>query len=202
MTQWIVDLIESGGYPVVVLLMLLEIPVPLIQSEIVMTFSGFAASQGDLHPVAVILAGIVGSQLGSLGLYALARQVTEEQANDFLATYGGWLGFTDENLADAQDRFRRHDHWAVLVGRLVPGVRSFIALPAGIQRMPVWEFLGFNVVGTAFWVTVLTVAGWYLGDRFQVVDRYSSYITYGLLAAVALFVGYRLVTVVKQHVEA
>lgn len=200
MTGWVTDFIETIGYPGILVLMFLEIPVPIIQSEIVMPFSGFTASRGQLNIVLVVLAGIAGSQIGSVALFLLARQTTEERANEFLAKWGGWLGFTPDNLESAQDRFRRHDKWAVLIGRLVPGLRSFIAVPAGIQHMDLWLFFVLNLVGTAFWVTVLGVLGWVLGDQYRQVDQYSSYITYALLGALAIFVLYRLGTVAKHKI--
>lgn len=200
MTEWATSFVEAVGYPGIVFLMILEIPIPLIQSEIVMTFSGFTASRGDLNGFLVVLAGITGSQLGSVGLFAVARQVSEERVTDFLDEYGSWLGFDRENLESGQERFRRHDHWAVLIGRLVPGIRSFIAIPAGITKMPYWEFFLLNLLGTAFWVSVLTYLGSVLGDNYQLVDEYSSYISYGLLAAVVVYVLFRLGVVAKQHV--
>ena len=192
MAEWITDLVETVGYPGITLLMILEIPIPLIQSEIVMTFGGFTASRGDLNVVVVALAGIVGSQVGSMGLYYAVRPVSEERVNDVLDRYGGWLGFDRDDLESAQERFRRHDHWAVLIGRLLPGMRSFIAIPAGIQRMPAGEFFAVNLIGTAFWISVLTWLGTVLGDNYGLVDQYSSWITYGLLGAAVAWVAYRL----------
>jgi membrane protein DedA with SNARE-associated domain len=165
-----------------------------------MTFSGFTASRGRLSIVGAIVAGIAGSQTGSVALYAIARQLSEERLNEFLAKYGGWLGFSHENLERAEDFFRRHDRWAVLIGRLLPGVRAFIAVPAGIEKMPFWRFFLLNLLGTAFWVTVLTVLGSVLGDNYDKVDQYSSYITYGLLGALGLYVLYRLGVVTKDKV--
>lgn len=199
MTEWATSFVEAVGYPGIVFLMILEIPIPVIQSEIVMTFSGFTASRGELNGFLVVLAGITGSQLGSVGLFALARQVPEERVTDFLDEYGSWLGFDTENLESGQEHFRRHDHWAVLIGRLVPGIRSFIAIPAGITKMPYWEFFVLNLIGTAFWVSVLTYLGSVLGDNYQLVDQYSSYISYGLLAAVAVYVLFRVGVVAKER---
>ncbi|MCD9625676.1 DedA family protein [Rhabdothermincola salaria] len=192
MSDWVTSFVETVGYPGIVVLMILEIPLPIIQSEIVMTFSGFAASRGDLDPVLVVVAGVAGSTIGSVALFAVARSVPEPAVKDFLERHGGWLGFTRENLESAQDRFRRHDHWAVLVGRLIPGIRSFIAIPAGFTRMPYWEFIALNLVGTVFWISVLTYLGSILGENYGLVDQYSSYITYGLLGAAAAYVLYRI----------
>lgn len=195
MVDWVTGFIETIGYPGIALLMFLEIPVPLIQSEIVMTFSGFTAWNGDLNIVGVAIAGIIGSQVGSVALYYLTRQLDAERVDEFLDKYGGWLGFTRDNLRKGEEFFDRHDRNAVLIGRLVPGLRSFVAVPAGLRRMPFWRFFLANLFGTAFWVSVLTALGAVLGQNYALVDQYSSYITYALLGALVLFVLYRIAKV-------
>lgn len=192
MTEWVVGLVEDLGYLGIGVLMLLEIPVPLIQSEIVMTFAGFAASAGRLSVVAVIAAGASGSQIGSLGLYAAARRLPEERVRGFVARHGDWVGLDEPGLARAEDRFRRHGAVAVFLGRLLPGLRSFIAVPAGIVRLPLWQFFVFNLLGTLVWVTLLALLGSALGTRYALVDQYSSYVTAGFLTVVLSLLVYRV----------
>ena len=199
MSDWVTTFIETIGYPGIYLLMIIEIFLPIVQSEIVMTFSGFTASRGDLDIRLAAVAGIAGSQTGSLALFALARRFDEDQVDDFLAKYGRWLGFTHDNLERGQDFFRRHDRWGVVIGRLVPGLRAFIAIPAGIQGMGWGRFFVLNLAGTAFWVTVLTWLGSVLGDNYDAVEQYSSYITNAMLVAVGLFILYRLYRVARHH---
>lgn len=200
MVDWITNFIETIGYPGIALLMFLEIPVPVIQSEIVMTFSGFAARNGGLNIVGVAIAGIVGSQAASVALYLVTRRLDQQRVDGFLDRYGSWLGFTCENLEKGEDFFDRHDRKAVLIGRFLPGLRSFIAIPAGLRRMPFWSFFLMNLVGTAFWVSVLTALGAVLGRNYGLVDQYSSYITYTFLAALVLFVVYRIGKVVHHKI--
>lgn len=202
MADWVTSFVETIGYPGIFVLMIIEIFVPVVQSEIVMTFSGFTASRGRLSLGGAIVAGVAGSQVGSVALYWIARQVTEERLNEVLTKYGGWLGFSHDNLERAEAFFRRHDRWAVLIGRLLPGIRAFIAVPAGIEKMAFWRFFLLNLLGTAFWVTVLTILGSVLGDNYDAVDQYSSYITYGLLGALGLYVLYRLGVVARDRVAA
>lgn len=201
MVQWITDLIRTIGYPGIAALMFLEIPVPVIQSEIVMTFSGFAAWNDGLNIVGVAIAGIVGSQLASVALYGLTRQLDQDRVDAFLDRYGGWLGFTCDNLRKGEEFFDRHDRKAVLIGRFVPGLRSFIAVPAGLRRMSFWSFFLMNLVGTTFWVSVLTALGAVLGQNYGLVDQYSSYITYALVGALVAFVLYRIGTVAYDKVS-
>lgn len=199
MTDWAITFIETVGYPGIVVLMILEIPIPIIQSEIVMTFSGFTAANGDLNLFAAIAAGVTGSQFGSVVLYWLCTHFEEERVNDFLERWGGWLGFDGDDLERGQEYFRRHDRWAVLIGRLVPGLRGFIAVPAGIQGMSFPRFFTFNLLGTAFWVSVLAWLGSVLGENYGAVDEYSSYVTYALLGGVAAWIVYRVGVVTKQR---
>ena len=202
MADWATNLVESIGYVGIALLMFLEIPIPLIQSEIVMTFSGFSAERGDLNIFLVVLAGVIGSQIGSVALFALCRRLPNEKVKDLLERYGGWLGFDRDDLESGEARFRRHDHWAVLIGRLVPGLRSFIAVPAGISGMPFWEFFVLNLAGAALWIGVLASLGSVLGENYDAVDQYSSYITYGLLGVIGLYVLFRVVVIARRHLTA
>ncbi len=199
MVQWSTSFIESVGYWGIFVLMILETPIPIIQSEIVMTFSGFVAARGDLNIILVIVAGIVGSEVGHVALYLGARLFEEDRVNEWMEKYGGWLGFDLDDLERAQDFFRRHDQWAVLIGRLLPGLRSAVAIPAGIQKMNIWKFMVFNLAGTVFWVSVLTYLGSILGDNYDKVDQYSSYFTYGLLGALGAYVIFRVGVVTKDR---
>ncbi len=199
MAEWVTTLVETVAYPGIFLLMVLEIFLPVVQSEIVMTFAGFTASRGELNIYLAVVAGVVGSQVGSMGVFALARQASEDGVNDFLERWGRWLGFDRDRLERGQDFFRRHDRNAVLIGRLVPGLRSFIAIPAGIQGMGWIRFFLFNLVGTVFWVSVLTWLGSLLGDNYDAVDEYSSYVSTALFGALGAYVVYRIVLVSKRH---
>ena len=201
MSEWVTGVVQAIGYPGLAVLMFLEIPLPVIQSEIVMTFAGFTASAGRLSLLGVILAGVVGSQTGSMALYAVARRAPEERVRRFLADHGTWLGFTDENLRRAEQKFTDHGASAVLIGRLLPGLRSFIAVPAGLLQMPAWQFFAFNLVGTAFWVSVLAWLGSLLGEQYRLVDRYSSYVTAAFVGALVLLVGYRVVSVRRARAQ-
>lgn len=187
------------GYPGIFVLMVLEIPIPIIQSEIVMTFAGFTASRGELNPFAALIAGVAGSQTGSVALYSASTRFSEARVNAFLEKWGGWLGFDGDDLERAQDFFRRHDHWAVLIGRLLPGLRAFIAIPAGIQKMAFWKFFGLNLLGTTFWVSVLVWLGSVLGENYGAVDQYSSYVTSAMLGVLGAWILYRVVVLTKQH---
>ena len=198
LSQRITEVVETIGLPGILVLMFLEIFIPIIQSELVMTFGGFAAIRGSLNIYAVAATGVVGSQLGSMTLYAAFRPLSEARANELLERYGGWLGFDLAALERAQDWFRRYDRWAVLGARVLPGLRAFVAIPAGIQRMPFWRFFWANLIGATAVIGVLTWLGAVLGENYFLVERYRSWISWGLLAAVLAYVGHRIVVIVRR----
>ena len=202
MLETVTSFVEAVGYVGIAVLMFLEIPVPVIQSEIVMTFAGFTARAGDLSLAGAVVAGVVGSQTGSMALFDAARRLPEERVRGFVADHGTWLGFTRDNLKAAEERFDRHGALAVVIGRLLPGLRSFIAVPAGLVGMKAWRFFVFNIVGTVFWVSVLAGLGYLLGSQYRLVDQYSSYVTIAFVGAVVALVVWRVVKVKRARAAA
>lgn len=201
MSEWLTAVVGAVGYVGIALLMLVEIWLPIVQSEIVMTFAGFAARRGELSLAGVLGAGLLGTQLGSITLYAACRYLPEERVRALVADRGTWLGFTRDNLRSAEQRFSDHDVTAVLVGRLLPGLRGFIAVPAGLLHMPALRFLLANAVGAAVWTTGLALLGYLLGSQYRLVDRYSTFVTVGVVAVVAALVGWRVVKVRRARQE-
>jgi len=197
----VTSFVEAVGYAGIAVLMLLEILLPVIQSEIVMTFAGFTARAGELSLPAAVAAGVAGSQAGSMALYAACRRLPEQRVRGFVADHGTWLGFTRDNLRSAEERFQRHDASAVLIGRLLPGLRAFIAVPAGLVGMRAWRFFAFNLFGTAFWVSVLAGLGYLLGSQYRLVDRYSTYVTVAFASLVVALVAWRVVQVRRARAQ-
>lgn len=193
--MWIISFIETVGYLGIFLAMFLETYIPLIQSEIVMSFSGSASVSGDLIIWWVILAGIVGSEVGAISLFLLARMLDREKTLDIISRYGQWIGYEKEDFQKADSWLERHQRLAVFFGRFIPGVRSFVAIPAGVQHMKLWEFAFFNLFGVAVWVSALAWLGYYLSDQYHIVSRYSSNITYIFLGLVLGFVVYRVIKI-------
>lgn len=191
MTSWITNLIETIGYIGIAILMILETFIPIIQSEIIMPFSGFTARASDeINLYLVIFAGILGSQTGALLLYGLIRKLPEKSVYLWIGKYGKFVGFSSKKLSEWADQFSAHGRLAVLVGRFIPGIRSFVAVPAGLRKMPVLEFAIFNLIGTIFWVSILAVIGFKLGDSYRLAEQYSSLVTYGLLGIILIYMAY------------
>jgi membrane protein DedA with SNARE-associated domain len=168
-TDWIVSLMEMLGSPGAGLLVALESVFPPVPSELILPLAGFAASQGDLHLVAAIVWTTVGSVVGALVLYALGAKVGEER----LRAAARRVPLVRESDIDTVDRwFERHGGKAVFFGRMVPGVRSLISIPAGVARMSVRRFVLLTAAGSLVWNTLLVSAGYTLGTRWSVVESW------------------------------
>jgi membrane protein DedA with SNARE-associated domain len=163
------------------LLTLIETVFPPIPSEIILPLAGFLAAAGAMSLPLVIVAATAGSWLGALVLYGLGRRFGHERAVRWLSR----LPLVDaDDFEKAASWFRRHGRTAVLFGRLVPGVRSLISLPAGSERMPLLPFSLFTIAGSAVWNTLLIGLGAALGSRYELVESWSGYLDYAVYAAI------------------
>lgn len=199
MTEWVTGLVEGVGYLGIALLMALEIWVVVISSEVVMTFSGYAARNGQLSAPAAVVAGVVGTQTGAMTLYAACRWLPEDRVRAFLARHGDWIGADEAALRQLEDRFRRHEVQAVVLGRLLPGLRGIIAVPAGLLGMRAWLFFTCSLVGATFWTVVLTSLGYALGTQYELVDRYGSVLTLVVLGGIVGLLVWRVVQVRRKR---
>jgi membrane protein DedA with SNARE-associated domain len=179
---WIADVIELLGAVGVGVLTLAEVFFPPIPSELVLPMAGFLAGQGRLNFVAAVVASTVGSVVGAIALYMLARAWGTARVR---RTLGVLPLMEPEDLDRAEQWFDRHDRSSVFLGRLVPGVRSLISLPAGFRAMPLGSFTTLTVLGSAIWNTVLITAGYLLGNRWRSVGQYSDWLNYAVIVLVA-----------------
>lgn len=189
MLSWTKELINSMGYTGIVVLMVVENVFPPIPSEIVMPFSGFAAAQGQLALVGVVIAGTIGSVLGALPLYYIGKWVDEDRLKDWVDEHGQWLALRRSDIEKAQEWFEDNGRIAVFLCRLVPGVRSLISIPAGFARMNMGVFLLYTALGTGLWAALLAYAGYALGENYQKVSTYLgpvAYVVFGALAVIAV----------------
>jgi membrane protein DedA with SNARE-associated domain len=155
------------GYLAIALVMLLENVIPPIPSEVVMPLAGFLVHQGKLDLVATVLAGLVGTVLGAWFWYGVGRLVNEEQLERWLARRGRWLGIEPQALAQSRRWFNRHGVAVVFWGRVIPGIRTLVSVPAGIELMPQRTFLFWTTAGSLLWVLLLTVMGSALGEGYK-----------------------------------
>lgn len=186
MLEWIQNLLNSLGYVGITFLMFLENVFPPIPSEVIMPLSGFTATQGQLNLIGVIIAGTIGSVLGGLPLYYLGKIVGHERLIKLADRYGKWLTVSGKDIDKAEDWFDRHGHKAVLFGRLVPGVRSLIAIPAGISDMPMPKFLLYSAIGSGLWTALLGYLGYVLGENYELVERYVGPLAYVVVGVIVI----------------
>lgn len=172
MFEWINETIRALGYSGVAVLTFLENLFPPIPSEIIIPLAGFVAARGDMQVWGVIVAGSFGSLVGALVWYEVGRRLGETRLRAWVDRHGKWLTLTARDVDRAQDWFRRHGRTSVLVGRMVPGVRTFVSLPAGFARMPMGAFLVYSAVGTIAWTAALTYAGVALRANYARVGDY------------------------------
>ncbi len=186
MLQWIQSVIASGHYPGLIFLTFIENVFPPIPSELIMPFAGSLARKGSMNFVLAVLSGTVGSTLGSLPLYYAGSVLGEKRVRKFLDSYGIWVGVDGTDLDKSKKWFAKHQGKAVFAGRLVPGIRGFIAIPAGLSKMPMAPFLALTFAGCGAWSLILTTLGFLLGPQFATIDRVlgpvSKFILIGIVA--------------------
>jgi membrane protein DedA with SNARE-associated domain len=183
---WVLDVIEALGAVGVGLLVALESVFPPIPSEVVLPLAGFLAGQGRLGFGSVVAFATAGSLAGALLLYWLGAALGTARL-ERLADRIPLMDARDVQRADAW--MARHGSWAVLLGRMVPGVRSLVSIPAGVQRMPLWRFILLTVVGSAAWNVLFVGLGFLLGEEWERVGAYSDLLNYLLVGAVVLVIG-------------
>ncbi len=163
--QWI-------GYGAILLAMFLENLIPPIPSELIMPLGGFYVHQGQLDFLPVVFAGLIGTVLGAMPWYGIGRIVNEERLEQWLTNYGRWIGIRPEELSRSRRWFNKYGVSLVFWGRLIPGIRTLISVPAGIELMPLTPFLIWTTAGSLIWTLFLTLAGFYLGDGYNNIEEW------------------------------
>jgi membrane protein DedA with SNARE-associated domain len=184
LAEFITSVISSLGYGGIFFLMILESALIPIPSEIIMPFSGFLVSSGKLGSVGVILAGSLGNLVGSVITYYLGIRL----GRAFLIKYGKYILFREHHLVWTEQLFQKYGDKISFVGRLLPGVRTYISLPAGIGKSNFIKFVVYTLVGSIIWNSLLTYGGIQLGRSWQHIDKYSGYLDIIAVVATAVFI--------------
>ncbi len=171
--------IGNLGYGGIVALMFLESSFFPFPSEVVIPPAGYLASKGEMDLLTIIGSGTLGSLLGALFNYWLAARM----GRPLLERYGRYLFIKGDVLAKADRFFQRHGHISTFLGRLLPGIRQYISLPAGLAEMDVGLFCFTTSLGAGLWVTVLALVGYWVGEQEVLLKRHLRIAT----AAVAVF---------------
>ncbi|QYO76783.1 DedA family protein [Devosia salina] len=194
MSDFIIGFITDWGYLGIFLMMVLENIFPPIPSELIMPFAGYVAAQGDLNLVGVLIAGMAGSLLGTSAWYVAARLMGIERFTWLCNRLGRIATLSEHDIDMAYHWFARYGALAVLVGRLIPAIRTLISVPAGLAAMPVWRFLGISALGTLVWTGILTAAGYVLDAGYHVVEAWIDPVSTGVVILVVLLYIWRFLT--------
>jgi membrane protein DedA with SNARE-associated domain len=192
--RWFIDnVILAGmaylGYGGIIFLMALEsacIPIP---SEVIMPAAGYLSWKGEgLNIVGVILAGSLGSMLGSLAAYYAGLKL----GRPLIVRYGKYIFMSEGDIERAEKWFAKYGGKATFISRMVPVVRTFISLPAGIGKMEIKRFTAYSFIGSIPWCAFLAILGYYLKDSWRIIfEQYGHYVDYaviiGIIAAAAYF---------------
>jgi membrane protein DedA with SNARE-associated domain len=204
-SQWIVNTMTSMGYWGIGLLMFLENLFPPIPSELIMPLAGFTVAKGEMEFVPAVVAGVVGTVLGALPWYYAGKIIGEPRLRHLADRYGKWLTLSGRDIDKANNWFTRHGVGAVFFCRLVPGVRTLISLPAGLNEMPILPFLVFSTLGTTLWVGFLTFFGLKLGENYSLVDEWlapvSKLVLVGILVICGLWIWKRRKSVRRRKTD-
>lgn len=187
------------NYFTVALLMAIESTFMPLPSEIVIPFAAYKAAQGELNVFIVILSGTIGAVIGSLFNYVLARYLGRPLVYKFAGSGIGKLFLLSEaKIQHAEEYFVRNGRSSTFIGRLVPGVRHLISIPAGLARMNIRDFIFFTFVGAGIWNVILAVVGFYL---YEIRDTIYPYLGHIMLALGAGFVLYLIIRERKKKKE-
>ena len=169
---------------------------PPIPSEVILPLAGFLSSRGDMNIVLVFITATLGGYAGALLLYWLGRAYGEERTIKLLSK----VPLMDrEDFEKSTAWFKRHGRRSIFFGRLIPGVRSLISLPAGSTRMPLVTFSLFTLAGTAVWNALLIGLGAALGSQYELIDRYSSILDAIIIGLVVLGIVLLVIRRIKRR---
>jgi membrane protein DedA with SNARE-associated domain len=190
--QTIIDwYMQNMSYLTIILLMAIESTFLPLPSELVIPPAAWKAAQGDMNLFLVILAGTVGALLGSLINYTLAYFLGRKIVYAFAETrFAHMCMVTPDKVKKAEDYFVAHGRTSTFIGRLVPGIRHLISIPAGLAKMPLRDFMLFTFIGAGLWNVILAMLGFFLYSQQELLNRYFHEISIVLLVLGVLFAIY------------
>ncbi|MDP4104725.1 MAG: DedA family protein [Bacillota bacterium] len=190
-----INWINSIGYWGILLGMVLEsacIPIP---SEVIMPFGGYLVSTGHLNMIGVILIGTLGNIIGSLIAYAVGLWGGKR----FIDRFGKYVFLSKKHLESAEKWFDKRGEITVFVSRILPAIRTFISLPAGIARMSLSKFLIYTAIGSVIWSSILTYVGYVLGKNYDKIQNFLHPIAYLVAVIVLLILVFLAIKVIKSR---
>jgi membrane protein DedA with SNARE-associated domain len=184
LVDFIISFISQLGYTGILFLMILESALIPIPSEVIMPFSGFLSSTGKFDPLLATLSGSVGNLVGSMLTYYLGIKAGRK----FILKYGKYILFKKEHLETTENLFKKYGDRISFVGRLLPGIRTYVSLPAGIGKTNFTKFVTYTFAGSLVWNSILVYVGMSLGSSWKNIDKYSVYLDVATLLVIAVFI--------------
>lgn len=181
--NFIVETVGQLGYLGIFIMMFLESSFFPFPSEVVMIPAGYLAYKGEMNMYLVILFGILGSLTGAIFNYYFALKLGRR----FLMRYGKYIFISEDTILKMEEFFNKHGHISTFFGRLIPVVRQYISLPAGLSRMNLFVFSLFTSLGAGIWVAILAFLGYYLGGNEELIKEYLHQIIIALLVLIVIF---------------
>ena len=184
MVDFIVQTVGDLGYLGIFFMMFLESSFFPFPSEVVMIPAGYLAYQGKMNFVLAVFSGIAGSLAGAVFNYYLAIKF----GRTFLSKYGKYVLVKEETLEKMEDFFAKHGHISTFSGRLIPAVRQYISLPAGLAKMNLWKFSLYTSLGAGIWVLILALLGYFIGSNQALIDEYLKIIIVATLTLLGVLI--------------
>ena len=196
LTGFIIQLIQSSGYPGIFVLMLLNscaIPIP---SEVILPFAGFLANMGKLSLSLVIITGILGDLIGSIIGYGIGFFLEEALLLNLIKKYGKFILLTEHDYIKATTWIKKYGAPVVFVGKMTPGIKSFISVAAGITEIKFIKFVAGNILASIIYVSFVSYIGFYLGSKWSLLGGYfrkfELVIIVFIVIAVLLYINHKL----------
>ena len=182
LAQLLVDLIFDWGYLGIFIMMAIESSFVPFPSEIVLVPAGYLASQGDMSVFMIMLAALGGSMVGAFINYYLALTL----GRTLLQKYGKYFFIQEKALEKMDAYFEKHGAISTFTGRLIPGIRQLISIPAGLARMNLVQFSLFTALGAGIWALILILLGYFIGENQELINAYLKQITIGVLVTLVI----------------
>ena len=198
LTDYSLMLIEKFGYLGIAVISFLENVFTPIPSEAVIPFAGVLVAQGKMNAIAVWVSSMIGGILGSLVFYYLGYVLGLDRVYAFVRRWGKWFFLKTEDVDNSRKWFERFGEWSVFIGRLIPQVRSFISIPAGITRMNLPTFIVLTTLGSGIWIGFLEWIGIYFGENYHVFEPIFNAMDIVFVIVVVLGLAYFLNTRVRK----
>ncbi len=178
---WTLAAVASWGYAGIFVLMTIESTIIPFPAELILIPAGALVAQGTFSGWLVLVAAILGSLVGALLNYAFAYYLGRKPLNALIHSYGKFFFINEKTVLKTEDYFVKHGHITTFIGRLIPGIRSFISLPAGFARMNLFEFSLFTSIGAGVWSALLILIGYFVGDNMDVIKSRLDLLSIALL---------------------